>query len=142
MLCLSQVTFFSHRHFYQISFKTHSKNHHLANARIHLFKKNKTQFSWYFYFITKSLSNLTEYLPSYANILYKVTHSKMTLPYDVKCKTISKAIINKSISSLKALRPLLSAGLLNFLWRTSKTSKILEFLCSSHCSILLFLISS
>ena len=60
-------------------------------------------------------------------------------------KLFTKAIIKrknyrKSISSFKALRPLLSAGLLNFIWSASKKSKILKFVCWSDCSILVLFV--
>ena len=78
----------------------------------------------------------------------KVRDGMMTWGYGMKCESIDKAIIKhknywKSISSFEALRQLLSAGLLNFIWSASKKSKILEFVCWSDCSMLvLFVISS
>ena len=60
-------------------------------------------------------------------------------------KLFTKAIIKrknyrKSISSFEALRPLLSAGLLNFISSASKKSKILEFVCWSDCNILVLFV--
>ena len=51
----------------------------------------------------------------------------------VECKNY-----RKSISSLKALRPLFSDGLLNLIRSTSRKSKRLQFVCWNDCSIFVF----
>ena len=69
------------------------------------FNKEDTKFGWYFEFITKSLSNLTnKYLQTVLKS-YKERYRKMTSTYDVNAKLLTKAIIIRSYNHRMFFRP-------------------------------------